>query len=109
MTNVPAVPKNPDMILRIIGGLSKGAAYKIVASQIIIGRDPSADICLKDARSSRKHAVVEKMGTSVVVKDLGSQNGILVNGCPCQMAQLSEIQTFNLSWVHPSKPTPPAL
>jgi FHA domain-containing protein len=45
-----------------------------------IGRSREADIVLDDANVSRKHAEVRPSGGSWIVRDLGSTNGVKVNG-----------------------------
>jgi hypothetical protein len=45
-----------------------------------IGRSREADIVLEDANVSRKHAEVRPSGGSWIVRDLGSTNGVKVNG-----------------------------
>lgn len=50
-------------------------------SMICIGRDKQNDIQLTDdINASRRHARIEQVGRSLIVTDLGSTNGILVNG-----------------------------
>jgi pSer/pThr/pTyr-binding forkhead associated (FHA) protein len=48
--------------------------------RILVGRAPSADLRLGDARVSRLHARIEMRDDGVYVEDLGSRNGTLVNG-----------------------------
>ncbi|MFO1519045.1 MAG: FHA domain-containing protein [bacterium] len=45
-----------------------------------IGRSPSNDIVLKEAKVSRQHAAINFIRGSHVIVDLKSSNGILVNG-----------------------------
>jgi hypothetical protein len=45
-----------------------------------LGRSREADIVLEDANVSRKHAEVRPSGGSWIVRDLGSTNGVKVNG-----------------------------
>jgi hypothetical protein len=45
-----------------------------------LGRSRDADIVLDDANVSRKHAEVRPSGGSWIVRDLGSTNGVKVNG-----------------------------
>ena len=45
-----------------------------------IGRSRDADIVLEDVNVSRKHAEVRPSGGSWIVRDLGSTNGVKVNG-----------------------------
>jgi hypothetical protein len=46
----------------------------------VIGRDPSCDLVLNDAKCSRRHAVVEAGPQGLSIRDSGSANGIYVNG-----------------------------
>jgi len=45
-----------------------------------LGRSREADIVIDDANVSRKHAEVRPSGGSWIVRDLGSTNGVKVNG-----------------------------
>ncbi len=45
-----------------------------------IGRGLSADVRLDDATVSRKHAVIVRRGSDVVILDDRSMNGVWVNG-----------------------------
>ena len=46
----------------------------------VIGRSRDCDVILDDANVSRRHAEVRPSGGSWVVRDLGSTNGVKVNG-----------------------------
>jgi pSer/pThr/pTyr-binding forkhead associated (FHA) protein len=50
-----------------------------------IGRSITADIQLEDPMVSRKHAMIERSGTSIRVLDDRSLNGVRVNGQPIDM------------------------
>ena len=52
-----------------------------------LGRSRDADIVIEDANVSRKHAEVRPSGGSWIVRDLGSTNGVKVNGRRIQGAQ----------------------
>jgi hypothetical protein len=52
-----------------------------------LGRSREADIVIEDANVSRKHAEVRPSGGSWIVRDLGSTNGVKVNGRRIQGAQ----------------------
>ncbi|HEY1377643.1 MAG TPA: FHA domain-containing protein, partial [Gemmataceae bacterium] len=47
---------------------------------LLIGRHEECDIQLNSRKVSRKHCVIALVGESLVVRDLGSTNGIRVNG-----------------------------
>lgn len=48
--------------------------------EFVIGRSSSCNLSLDDALVSRRHAVLEVTADGVTVEDLGSRNGVLVNG-----------------------------
>jgi len=52
----------------------------MVVGRLVVGRDPACDITYDDALLSRRHAEFVASGDEVVVRDLGSRNGVFVNG-----------------------------
>jgi two-component system, NtrC family, response regulator AtoC len=48
--------------------------------QIVIGREAGTDLVIDDSRVSRKHARVRWDGGQLLVEDLGSRNGTVING-----------------------------
>lgn len=76
-----------------------------------IGRHESNAIQLDDAEVSRKHARLLVDGDTVIIEDLGSNNGTLLKGEEVTRAILSagdeaEITPFFLSWRDPVKDAP---
>jgi SARP family transcriptional regulator, regulator of embCAB operon len=59
---------------------SSGRAYPLTATATRIGRLSDNDIVLDDSNVSRHHAVIIDTGTSFVITDLRSANGIDVRG-----------------------------
>ena len=57
-----------------------GRAELLGSSGATLGRSRDADIVLDDANVSRKHAEVRPSGGSWIVRDLGSTNGVKLNG-----------------------------
>ncbi len=57
-----------------------GREYPLMAAATRIGRLPDNDIVLDDANVSRHHAVIIDTGTTFVVTDLRSANGVSVQG-----------------------------
>ena len=51
-----------------------------LVGRIVVGRDPSCEISHDDSLLSRRHAEFVTAGNTVTVKDLGSRNGVFVNG-----------------------------
>lgn len=74
-----AKAKEQEACLIIIRGTPQGHRFFLTQPEMTIGRDPSADISITDQSISRKHAKVLKQGDRVVLTDLGSANGTLVN------------------------------
>lgn len=68
-----------EACLIIIRGTPQGHRFFITQNEMVLGRDPSADIAILDQSISRKHAKVTKSGKKVLLTDLGSQNGTLIN------------------------------
>lgn len=58
-------------------------------ARAVVGRDPDCDVVLQSRSVSRKHAIVERAGDSWLVRDLGSANGLFVEGKRVSEAQLS--------------------
>ena len=64
--------------------LSKGTPssqeFELTLSEIIIGRDSSADLTLPSPGVSRRHARLIREGNGYILEDLGSSNGTYLNG-----------------------------
>lgn len=67
--------------LRVARGPSelKGIAVPLTGP-VVIGRSPGADIVIGDDFVSGRHARVFQRGNEVVIEDLGSTNGTILNG-----------------------------
>ncbi len=72
------------------------AAWPLSSGTTVIGRDAKADIVLPVSAVSRRHAEVEREGDAYVVRDLGSRNGIFVNGHPVTEATLEPLDELRI-------------
>lgn len=64
-----------------ISGRETGQMYNLTGKIIRIGRDSTAEISVDDPHVSRHHAeIFVKDKNEIVIRDLGSTNGIFVNG-----------------------------
>lgn len=54
---------------------------------VVIGRSPGADIVIGDEFVSARHARITPAGGEVVLEDLGSTNGTLLNGSAVKRPQ----------------------
>jgi diguanylate cyclase (GGDEF)-like protein len=57
-----------------------GGLIKLPPSPFVIGRDGNCNLCLFDESVSRRHASIEQVQSVYIVNDLGSTNGIFLNG-----------------------------
>lgn len=64
--------------LRVKDGI--GERELLLIDRIVVGRDPQCDISDADGQMSRRHAEFAVTDRGVVVRDLNSRNGMLVNG-----------------------------
>jgi diguanylate cyclase (GGDEF)-like protein len=71
--------KEQEACLIIIRGTPQGQRFFLTMPEMIIGRDPAADIVLSDQTVSKKHARVINEGQRARLIDLGSSNGTFVN------------------------------
>ncbi|MBW8888161.1 MAG: transglycosylase SLT domain-containing protein [Fibrobacteres bacterium] len=72
----------PDYFLQIISGVQVGRKIR-VANGVTLGRNPENSVCFSGPDGtlvSGKHAVIEKRGEVLMLRDLGSTNGTYVNG-----------------------------
>ena len=69
-------PRRGHAVLRLPGGQPQ----QVGAAGAVLGRSRDADIVLDDPNVSRHHAEVRPSGGSWIVNDLGSTNGIKLNG-----------------------------
>jgi ABC-type multidrug transport system ATPase subunit len=63
---------------------------------LIIGRDGSNDIKLDGLQISSRHARLVDLGSSVVVEDLNSTNGVYVNGSRVSRAAITPVDSVQI-------------
>lgn len=69
-------------------GSQTGTVFRLHDGMNTLGREPSNRIRLFDPRISRNHCKIRKVGKSLLVIDLGTRNGTLVNGNAVKRAEL---------------------
>ena len=73
-------PPMPDVWLVTQVGRSKGQAVSVGAKRFVIGRDGRCQLRPTSAAVSRIHACIEQRGGRIILRDLESTNGTLLNG-----------------------------
>lgn len=64
----------------VIEGPARGSIIDLGSTVVRIGRLPENELVLASPSVSKHHAVVEPRAGSHLIRDLGSTNGVLVNG-----------------------------
>jgi DNA-binding response OmpR family regulator len=59
-----------------------GSREWVIEDELVIGRDPSCQVCLPDRQVSRRHATVRRTVDGYDVVDEASKNGTWLNGTP---------------------------
>jgi signal transduction histidine kinase/pSer/pThr/pTyr-binding forkhead associated (FHA) protein len=74
--------------LLVIKGPEEGQIYQLEDEEVIIGRDTTCQVCFEDRTLSRQHARILVNGDNLTIEDLGSVNGVLVNGVRLSSSEL---------------------
>ena len=64
----------------VLVGSNVGEMYRLEASETVLGRSPTAQVRFNDDGVSRRHARSFEQSGEVMIEDLQSANGTLVNG-----------------------------
>ena len=101
------------MRLVIVQGPGQGTTYDLVDGELVAGREASREIHLPSARVSRKHCSFTVTGDRCIVRDLGSANGLVVNGHrmeACELVDGTQLQVGDIVLLFQSGPAvaPPA-
>ncbi len=75
--------------LYIVKGIGQGERFDLSDDLISIGRNQDCSIRLRDAETSRRHAEIRLREGKRVVVDLGSSNGVFLNGKRITEAELA--------------------
>jgi len=89
--NEPVAKESVDLdgpVLVVRRGPEVGERFYLDRARLTVGRDPVSDIFLNDITVSREHAVLTVSAGDVSVEDVGSLNGVYVNGASVTRASL---------------------
>jgi hypothetical protein len=67
-------------VLKAVGGVQLPDVLLSDAGPCVIGRGAGSDVVISDTAVSRRHAQIIPRGEDLVIVDLGSSNGVHVNG-----------------------------
>jgi predicted component of type VI protein secretion system len=99
--------------------LDDGPSVLLDKPILLIGRHPECDIQIDSRKISRRHCCIAQVADYLVIRDLGSTNGIRINGDRVLEGRLDEgdvvligASRYRVSWeeepeAKPSRPAPP--
>jgi len=85
---------NPSLV--ILSGKLQGTDFPIERASTVVGRGPGVDLALEDETLSRQHASIEFAGGGLRLRDLGSLNGVSINGGVVKSGALKHGDRFQL-------------
>jgi pSer/pThr/pTyr-binding forkhead associated (FHA) protein len=74
--------------LVVVEGTAVGAEHVLDQPSLAIGRGPGVDITFADESMSKQHVAIELGGEGYRIRDMGSTNGMLINGSKSAAADL---------------------
>lgn len=87
-STVPRQKKPPS--LEQIAGVGAPRNFLLELPETVIGRSLQANISIEGTGMSRQHATLKREGVEFSVLDLGSSNGIYLNGVKAHSAVLHD-------------------
>jgi two-component system cell cycle response regulator len=76
--------------LIVLAGSNVGEMYRLEEGETFLGRGQNATVKLIDDGISRRHARIVQQNGEVLIEDLKSSNGTIVNGAPVSMQLLKD-------------------
>ena len=93
---VPEPEPEPEPERRSYTLTVAGRRIQLSAERVVLGRSRECDVRVADLNVSRRHAEVRDEGGDLVLVDLGSTNGTLLNGRPVDQQRLEDGDTITL-------------
>src|SRR5215204_5340905 len=72
----------PEIVLTFADAAGRVQSVAVAPTRYTVGRGTDNDLSAGDSNLSRRHAVIERAGDSVLISDCGSRNGTAVNDHP---------------------------
>ena len=89
--DAPEPPSPPPEPPREVVTLTvSGRTHEVTSPSVVLGRSREADVRVADVNASRRHAELRQEDSSYWIVDLGSTNGIEVNGKRVDRARLQD-------------------
>jgi hypothetical protein len=95
---LPPAPAPSRAAVTIVSGAGAGQRLRVTPGSTM-GRLPGCEVTLDDPSVSRRHARLDQAGGEWTIKDLGSTNGVKVNGRKVEQATLRSDDEIELGSV----------
>ncbi|HSK92236.1 MAG TPA: DUF3662 and FHA domain-containing protein [Euzebyales bacterium] len=82
-------PSEPSAARASLELVDQAGQHITLPNEAVIGRMPGCDVQLDDPSVSRRHARISRASNGWLIEDLGSTNGITVNGASVEREYLS--------------------
>ncbi len=80
----------------VVAGPALGQSFTVDRDRVTLGRGPGVDLVFVDPEMSRQHAVIEYTSEGFRIRDLGSTNGIFLNGRQVQVGDVKHGDRFEI-------------
>jgi hypothetical protein len=88
-----------SMRLVSLSGQHKGKTFPVLAAGTVVGRHPSCNVVVSDPRVSSRHAWLGVVNGKVVLRDLQSTNGTLLNAQANRLTSETELRSGDTIFV----------
>ena len=82
--------------LCLVSGSAAGTEFDLEKEKTVLGRGPDVDLAFDDPTMSKEHVAVEFAGGSYRVRDLGSRNGVYLDGEEVRVGDLENGVRFQI-------------
>lgn len=92
------LPRQADELarLKMIQGPDAGVVFVLTGERVVMGRGEENDVMISDLKASRRHIELAQTPTGWTLKDLGSANGVVLNGQNTRAALLKSGDVIQL-------------
>lgn len=98
-TYIGGVSSKQLAFLEIIGSGSETKRIELGETDVSIGRIPDCEVQLLDGNVSRKHARILHRNEEYQIEDLGSKNGVYVNGVKVEKCILRKNDVIDIGGI----------
>lgn len=77
--------------------LTNGETVRVDKDTMVVGRSRTCDVVIPSAKVSRQHASLSLAGTDLHIEDLGSANGVWLNGEKITRTRVSPGDVYTIS------------